>query len=97
MTTDIYQHPSIPSISGYNYPKGTTLDPGTYLPGIIDKSPMAHSTSSINFWSGINTCLDNRVYGYKDTLTLLGASAGVKYVIEQFYADANERRTCSRR
>jgi hypothetical protein len=91
MITDCYQHPFQTSISGYGYPKGTTLDPGAFLPTTIDRSGMAHFAAGPDFWSGIQSIIEERLYGYNDTLALLGSSAAVKYVVEQWYASQEER------
>lgn len=91
MLGDLYNHPDRPNPTSYGYPKGTTLDPGAYLPVTINERGMSHFVTSSNYWAGMRDIMDVRQFGYQSTLQLLGSSAAVKYVVDQWYAPDEEK------
>lgn len=91
MVRDTYQHTSFPSVSGYGYPQGTTLDPGTFLPAVINERGISHTLYAPDYWSGMYALMADRTFGYQNTLALLGGSAAVKYVVDQWYAPEKDK------
>lgn len=86
----LYYSNGIPRYDGY--PRTVTLDPGIYSPLLTDGS-FAYGVENENFWSTVHKAVEDRWFGYQDTMELVGATANVRYVVAQLNSQGGERET----
>lgn len=86
----LYYGTDVPRFDGY--PSSVTLDPGVYSP-LLTKDAFAFGLESEDFWNTVKRAMDERWFGYRDSMELVGAAGNVKYVVAQIYSDQKERET----